>query len=79
MSELVTKVNVTFVTRAKSAGVDIINPHTLKVRTSGTPKGESANNFVQRMLARHYGLPLTHVVLKSGEKINKKVFLIIEK
>lgn len=79
MSELVTKVNVTFVPRAKSAGVDIITPHTLKVRTSGSPKGDTVNNFVQRMLARHYGVPLTHVVLKAGEKINKKVFLIIEK
>ena len=79
MSELITKVHVTVVTRAKSAGIDIVQPHTLRVRTSGIPKGDSANTFVQRMLARHYGVPLTHVVLQSGETLLKKVFLIIEK
>jgi uncharacterized protein YggU (UPF0235/DUF167 family) len=79
MNDLVTKVSVQVITHSKSSGVDVISPTSLKVRTSAMPKNNEANVMVQKMLARHYGLPLSHIILKSGENLRKKIFLIIEK
>lgn len=79
MSDLFQKITVHVVTRAKSNGVEMVSPNVLKVRTTVLPKENAANQMVQRMIAKYYGLPLSHVVLHSGEKLKKKVFVIIEK
>lgn len=79
MSDTFQKITVHVVTRAKSNGVEMVGPNVVKVRTTVAPKQGAANQMVQRMLAKYYGLPPSRVILQSGEKLKKKTFIIIEK
>lgn len=79
MTDLVTKVTVIIDTKAKSTGIDTIKETVLRVRFTTPPAGDKLNRVVSQMLARYFNVPSEYIVLEHGEKLKRKIFLVIRK
>jgi uncharacterized protein (TIGR00251 family) len=78
-SSLVTKITVVITPNAKSTGMEMISAQQYRIRITAPSVNEKANAMAAKMVAKFFKVPLTHVVLESGEKLRKKTFLVIEK
>ncbi len=63
---------------AKTEKVEEVEPSIFKVRVQAPPEKGKANQRVSELLAKHFGLPITKVVLISGATYREKRFLIDE-
>lgn len=79
MTELIEKITVLITDHAKSTGIEYVKPQLLRIRFTKLPAAKQLNQVVTKILARHYHLPVNHVVLEHGENERKKQFLIIPK
>lgn len=79
MSDLVNKVTVQVDTKAKSTGIDTLSDTLLRIRFTQPPASDKMNSVIAQMLARYFNVPSEFIVLQHGEKLKKKVFLVIRK
>ncbi len=56
----------------------IVGPHgeRLKIAVQSPPADGKANKALQKLLAKHLGLPKSRVVLRSGHTSREKTFLL---
>ena len=74
MSEKIIKVKVS--AGAKTEKVEEIGPDMFKVRVSAPPEKGKANNRVAELLAEHFKISKTNVILMNGATYREKTFLI---
>lgn len=61
---------------ARTEKIEEISPGVLKVRVQAPPEKGKANKRVAEMLAEHYHVPITRVILAAGSTRREKRFLI---
>ncbi len=56
----------------------IVGPHgeRLKIAVQSPPADGKANKALQKLLAKHLGLPKSRVILRSGHASREKTFLL---
>lgn len=75
MSPKLIKVKVT--AGAKREGIEKIGEGVFKVRVSAPPEKGKANERVRELLAEHFRIAKSRVVLISGAAFREKVFSVI--
>lgn len=74
MKERIIKVKVS--AGAKTEKLEEIAPDVFKVRVSAPPEKGKANSRVAELLAKHFEVPMSRVLLVSGETYREKIFCI---
>ncbi len=74
MADIIVQVKVR--AGAKTESVEEIGQHTLKVRVTTAPEKGKANKRVAELVAQHYHVPVSCVILTSGSTSPEKRFLI---
>lgn len=70
------KVNVSVRTNCKIEQIEVIDDKNIIAKVNVPPVEGKANRRVRELLARHYKVPKSNVILILGEKSKKKVFEI---
>lgn len=71
-----TQISVKVSTGAKTEKLEVIGQHQLRVRVQAPPEKGRANKRVAELIAEHYRVPVTKVVLVSGTTYREKQFVI---
>lgn len=74
MKERIIKVKVS--AGAKTEKIEEIAPDVFKIRVAAPPEKGKANARVAELLAKHFEVPMSRVLLVSGETYREKVFCI---
>lgn len=61
---------------AKTEHIEEIAPGSFKVRVRIPPEKGKANARVAELLAQHFGVPITSVILMRGNTSREKIFFI---
>lgn len=70
------KISVSVKPNSRTEGIESAGDHTLIVRVRVQPENGKANQRVCELLAEHFQVPKSQVVLISGPKSKKKVFQV---
>lgn len=74
MEERIIKVKVS--AGAKTEKIEEVSPDVFKIRVAAPPEKGKANSRVAELLAKHFEVPMSRVLLVSGETYREKVFCI---
>lgn len=70
------RINVRVIPRAKLNQVEPQPDGCIRVHTTAAPTDGDANAAVIKLLARHFGVPKTHIKIIRGHTARDKVFEI---
>jgi len=71
-----TRLAVRVIPRAKRNEVGGRRGDRLLVRTTAAPVDDKANEAVRELLAQHFGVPVSRIVIESGHRSRDKVVVI---
>jgi len=71
-----TRIAIRVIPRAKRNEVGGERGGRLLVRTTSAPVDGQANDAVRKLVAKHLGVPVSHVQIESGVRSRDKVLLI---